>query len=258
MKTLAFAAIAAAGLTVIPAIHADEVDKKTTIKVNETILIPGRTLAPGTYVIKLDRSPSSRNIVRIFNEDQSQLQATILAINNYRLDPSDKTVLRYWETPSGSPPALRAWFAPGDNYGQEFAYPKKLADELARTNNNAKVPYYADDAQVGGNSLENVAVVSEETDTPAPARREISEASPALAPVPQSEGVAERQDPAPAAQTAPAGTLLAQNNPPPQPANGPEAPAAQLPQTATSLGSVLAIGLILLASAAVFRYSRRV
>ena len=49
---------------------------------------------------------------------------TILAIPNYRLQPTGKTVFTFWETPPGQPKALRAWFYPGDNFGQEFAYPK--------------------------------------------------------------------------------------------------------------------------------------
>jgi hypothetical protein len=50
---------------------------------------------------------------------------TILAIPNYRLQVTDKTVFQYWEVPAGQPRALRAWFYPGDNFGQEFAYPKQ-------------------------------------------------------------------------------------------------------------------------------------
>ena len=37
----------------------------------------------------------------------------------------------FWETPPGQPKALRAWFYPGDNFGQEFAYPKSAAVQIA-------------------------------------------------------------------------------------------------------------------------------
>src|SRR6185437_374088 len=37
----------------------------------------------------------------------------------------------FWETPAGVPKAVHAWFYPGDNYGQAFAYPKKLVAQLA-------------------------------------------------------------------------------------------------------------------------------
>jgi hypothetical protein len=48
-------------------------------------------------------------------------------------------VFRFWETPAGKPKAIRAWFYPGDNFGQEFAYPKMKSVEFARTA-NTEVP----------------------------------------------------------------------------------------------------------------------
>jgi hypothetical protein len=54
-----------------------------------------------------------------------------MAIPNYRLKPTGDTQFAYWETPAGVPKAVRAWFYPGDNFGQEFAYPKKLVAQLA-------------------------------------------------------------------------------------------------------------------------------
>jgi len=82
-------------------------------------------------VFKLFESASNRHIVQIFNADGTELQTTILAFPNYRLKPAAKTVLSFWEMPPGQPRALRAWFYPGDNFGQEFAYPKKEAVTIA-------------------------------------------------------------------------------------------------------------------------------
>src|SRR5262249_34567559 len=93
--------------------------------------IPGAVLTPGTYVFKLVDSPANRHIVRVMNEDESKVIATILAIPNYRLQPTGKTELGYWEMPKGNPAALRAWVYPGDNFGQEFAYPKVEAVQIA-------------------------------------------------------------------------------------------------------------------------------
>ncbi len=94
---------------------------------NEPIQVPNKVLPPGTYVMKLLDSPSDRHIVQIFNADENHLFTTILAIPNYRIQPTGKTVFTFWETPPGQPKALRAWFYPGDNFGQEFAYPKSAA-----------------------------------------------------------------------------------------------------------------------------------
>jgi len=120
-------------------VRADEWNKKTVITINESIQVPNLVLAPGTYVIKLLDSPSDRHLVQIYNADETQLLTTIMAIPNYRLQPADKTMLEFWETPPGQPKALRAWFYPGDNFGQEFAYPKREAVTIA-TVTHAPVP----------------------------------------------------------------------------------------------------------------------
>jgi len=78
---------------------------------------------------------SYRHIVQIWNEDGTQLITTILAIPNYRLEPTEETVIKFHERPGDSPDALRAWFYPGDNFGQEFVYPKTRAIQLAQQSN---------------------------------------------------------------------------------------------------------------------------
>ena len=97
----------------------------------------GKVLPAGAYVFKLLDSASNRNIVQIFDKDERHLYATILAIPDYRLKPTDKTVINFEELPSNSPEAIKAWFYPGDEYGQQFVYPHKRAVEIAkRTNQN--------------------------------------------------------------------------------------------------------------------------
>jgi len=116
-------------------VRADPYSKRTVVTLNEPVLIAGVeqvTLQPGKYVIKLLNHPTNRNIVLFYNEKEDHLFATVMAINNYRLFPTEKTVLKYWETPRGNPAALRAWFPPGERWGQEFVYPKGLAVKIAR------------------------------------------------------------------------------------------------------------------------------
>ncbi len=114
---------------------ASEADKRTVITFTEPVIVAGVpvvTLQPGRYVLLLDESYSNRHIVRIFNERQDKLFTTVLAIPNYRLQRTGKTAITLWETPAGNPRALHAWFYPGDNFGQEFVYPKGLAATIAR------------------------------------------------------------------------------------------------------------------------------
>ena len=120
-----------------PNSKADDWDKKTTITFSGPVEIPGvhlhgwGVLPAGTYVFKLLDSRSDRHIVQIFNADESMIYATILAIPNYRLKATDKTVITFNEGIEGRPEALRAWFYPGRNWGEEFVYPKARAMELA-------------------------------------------------------------------------------------------------------------------------------
>lgn len=104
--------------------QADQWDKKTILTIDQPIQVSKTYLEPGTYVFKLLDSQSDRHIVQIFNKDQTHIIDTVLAIPNYRLRPTGKSRFAFWETPAGNAKALRAWFYPGDNFGQEFAYPK--------------------------------------------------------------------------------------------------------------------------------------
>jgi len=112
--------------------RADEWDHATKLTFSEPVEIPGRVLEAGTYWFMLADSQSDRNIVQIWNADRTQLVTTILAIPDYRLQPSGDTVIKFEERPSGSPEAIHAWFYPGDNFGQEFVYPKTRATQLAK------------------------------------------------------------------------------------------------------------------------------
>jgi len=129
------------GLAFSPTAKADAWNRKTVITFSGPVEIPGvhlqgwGVLPAGTYVFKILDSLSDRHIVQIFNRNETIVYATILAIPNYRLRATDKTVMTFRERPAGQPEALRAWFYPGRNWGEEFVYPKAKAIELARVTN---------------------------------------------------------------------------------------------------------------------------
>src|SRR5271155_1888582 len=110
--------------------RADDWNRKTVVTISAPIEIPGvhltgwGILPAGTYVFKVMDSQSDRHIVQIFNQNETVVYATVLAIPNYRLQATSKTVLTFRETPPGQPDVLRAWFYPGKNFGEEFVYPK--------------------------------------------------------------------------------------------------------------------------------------
>jgi hypothetical protein len=132
VKTIfAVFALTLLGATLSVGARADEWNKKTVMTFSQPVEIPGQILPAGTYTFVLADSPSDRHIVQIFNADGSHIIATVLAINNYRLQPTGDTVVKFAERSGDNPEALKGWFYPGDNFGQEFVYPKQRAIELA-------------------------------------------------------------------------------------------------------------------------------
>jgi hypothetical protein len=119
-------------MTLPSSVMADEWNKATKLTFNESVEVPGRVLTAGTYWFTLADSDSDRNIVEIWNADRTRLITTILAIPDYRLRPTGKTVVHFEERPSDAPEAIHSWFYPGDNYGEEFVYPKSRATQLAK------------------------------------------------------------------------------------------------------------------------------
>src|SRR6202795_1884428 len=164
VKTIfAVFALTLLGATLAPGARADEWNKKTVMTFSQPVEIPGQILPAGTYTFVLLDSPSDRHIVQIFNADGSQLITTVLAINNYRLKPSGDTVVKFAERSGDNPEALKAWFYPGGNFGQEFVYSKKRAIELAVIVKEP-VPALADDTDIKSTPI--VAETPEQKEVP--------------------------------------------------------------------------------------------
>ena len=151
--------LALMGVAFSPNAQADAWNRKTVVTFSGPVEIPmvhlkgWKVLPAGTYVFKILNSTSNRHIVQIFNQEQTKVYATILAIPNYRLTATDKTVITFRERPAGQPEALRAWFYPGRKWGEEFVYPKATAMELAKTTNT---PVLFTPAAIEPEALESV------------------------------------------------------------------------------------------------------
>lgn len=183
-----------AGAAFVPSARADEWNKRTILTVNEPIQVPNKVLPPGTYVMKLLDSPSNRHIVQIYDKNEQHLETTVLAIPNYRLEPTGKTQFEFWETPPGQPKALRAWFYPGDNFGQEFAYPKSEAMQIAaETHQQVPTTYAQNESEL---TTARVGTVDEKG-----TEQEIAQNTPPPATTPAPEQPAATPTPAPAPAT---------------------------------------------------------
>jgi hypothetical protein len=217
-------------LLVAPSAKASELDRKTVVKFSGPVEVPGvgaQILPAGTYIFKVLDSPSDRHIVQILSEDGTHVFTTILAIPNFRLKATDKTVITFRERPAGEPEALKAWFYPGREWGDQFVYERSKAIQLATETNEVvlSTPTVLVAAPVevlntapveavnpSGETVETAAVVD------APPAEPV-----AVVPAPAPAPIAEVQAPAPA-----------------------PAPVASLPKTASNLPLIGLAGLLML------------
>jgi hypothetical protein len=186
-------ALTSVGAMFASAAQADEWNKKTVMTFNQPVEIPGQVLPAGTYTVKLLDLASQRHLVEFLDADGVRVIATVLAIDNWRLRPTGDTVVKFAERSGDNPEALKAWFYPGDNFGQEFVYPKQRAIELALA---SKEPVPAIETETLPLDLKTASVVA---------------VTPEQKEVPVTEAIA-TTPPAAAADTAPA-PLVAQTLP---------------------------------------------
>jgi LPXTG-motif cell wall-anchored protein len=223
MKRSAFSLLILIGLMgafMAPLAKADPVYKRTEVTFSEPVEIPGMVLPAGTYVMKLLDPYMDRDIVRFYNAREDHMYKMVFAVRDYRLVPVDHTVITFEERANNAPQAIKEWFPAGENWGEEFVYPK---------------PPIA--AQVPPQQLQ-----------PRP-----TALAPVPAPIPESKPAAPL---APVAQVQPQQppVEIAQAQPSPAPSKPAAAePVKELPKTASNLPIVGLFGGMLLLAGAILR-----
>lgn len=248
---------------------AQPADRSTFVTFSGPVSIPGKTLPAGTYTFRLADSPSDRHIVQIFDKEQTQLFATLLAVPAERNEADGEPVITFRETPSDRPPAVRYWYYAGDKSGNEFVYPRSQAMTIARASGE---PVMAMDTETGD--------VNEWKGTPAPVTAEAETPSATTtAPATTSATAPPTETTEPAAPqpttTQPPTTEPAQPSTAPTPmTSAPEQPAptasrdqtagtsgrsepSELPRTAGELPAVGLIALFAFAGAFALRAARK-
>ena len=216
---LQFVLISSLGALLAPSTaKADPVYKSTTVTFSGPVEIPGTVLFPGTYVIKLLDPYGDSNLVRFYNPDESHMYAMVRAIPDYRVNATEHAVITLEERANGAPQAIKEWFAAGENWGEEFVYPKAKTVAAAQA-------------------------------APPPAQPRRAEVAPAPAPSPAPA-------PAPLAQAQPQSVpvQIAQAQPAPAPARPTTpAPEKELPKTASDLPILGLSGALLVLAGGILR-----
>jgi hypothetical protein len=226
-------------------------DRKTNVTFSGPVSIPGATLPAGTYVFRIADSPANRNIVQIFDKDESKLFATLLAIPAERAEPEGDPVVVFKETPANLPPAVRYWYYAGEKAGNEFIYPRAQAMMIARASGESVPAFDTDSKEVDAWKKGGVTTVTPSTES------QPSSTSTAMPePAPTTIPPAREPEMTPPAPVMSAPSIAASQPESPRPV-GTSGRAKALPRTASELPMVGLIGLFALAAAFGVRAMRR-
>lgn len=259
-------------LTAAP-VSAQPLDKRTLFTFSAPVALPGVTLPPGQYLFRLADPNSIAKVVQVLNADGTKPYGLFFTIPAERLEPPSTPEVRFMETASGTPAAIRTWWYPGERRGYEFIFPKEQARRLAMA---AAQPVLTTDAQTTTTEQTNTADLSrvgssgQETDVnasaaPTPAtptgttqEGQIASSSlaiatpaiPASGSTPVSTSTASAQSPS----TESASTQASQANA--AQTGSPRSGRTQLPRTGSQLPLVAMVGTVTLLSAASLRFWR--
>jgi len=111
-------------ISIAPAL-AQRLDKRTVVTFSAPVRIANTTLDAGQHVFKILDTAVQRDVVQVFNADESKLEATVLANQTSRNWAEDTPQFAFYEAAEGSTPALSTWFGAGDTIGLKFSIPKR-------------------------------------------------------------------------------------------------------------------------------------
>src|SRR4051812_13340259 len=256
------AAVLAAGLS--SPVHADEYTKLTLLTFSGPVDIPGKTLPAGTYRFALADPESGRRVVKVSDKDGTKTLGMFLSIPNQRMTPSDKPVVMFKEAVAGAPPAVQAWFYPGESYGYEFAYPHDQALKIAKASHQP-VLSYTDSSSASASDADREASMKgaevariDENDKPISSDEALKESSERREPVktapgarPSAVGTSGTASAAPASPSAANGAPARATAPAPAPAR------RHLPRTGSELPLLALLGTISLAGGFGLRLARK-
>jgi len=283
------AAAACAGLMLAPAVATGQTpaDRNTKVTFSGPVSIPGKTLPAGTYTFKVADSPTNRHIVQVFDKDDMQLIATLMAVPAEKMEAEGDPVITFKETPADRPPALHYWYYAGEKTGNEFVYPKSQAMAIAQASGEGVMAVDTDSSNIDewkgtpsrvtatgqsptasttGSTASTTSTMSTTSDTTA-AQSQPKPSQPTTQPTttpeptPQSAAPATApQSPATAPTTAPqtsaATTAPAATAQPQHPVGTSGRADAELPHTASGVPAVGLIGLLAVGGALVLRARR--
>jgi hypothetical protein len=108
-------------------------DKRTYFTFSQPVALPGVTLPAGTYMFRLADDTTTRKVIQVSNKEGTQSFAMLHTMPVYRPDAPRDPEVRFMETASGAPIAVRAWWQQGERTGYGFIYSKEQLAALNRS-----------------------------------------------------------------------------------------------------------------------------
>jgi len=145
---------------------AQPLDKRTYFTFSGPVAMPGVTLPSGKYLFRIADVGASGHVVQVLNEDGTKIYGTFFSIAAERPVVPEKPEVRFMETASNNPPAIRTWWYPGQRRGYEFIYPKEQARLLAKTSGPSVLTTQAQStttAQTESKTLTRMSATGQET-----------------------------------------------------------------------------------------------
>ena len=131
LKSIASACVFAV-LAMSTVANAQTADRRTFFTFSQPFTLPGVTLPAGKYLFRIVDETSGRRVVQVLNAEGTQSYAMLTSIPAQRLDAPPNPEIRFMETATGTPAAVKTWWYPGNTSGYEFIYPKDQALKLAK------------------------------------------------------------------------------------------------------------------------------
>jgi hypothetical protein len=271
--TLGAIALSAALAPVAQSQDTADVRRLTILTFTAPVQLPGVTLPAGKYRFEMADINNAAHTVRVLSEDGQKVHATVHTVPSTlpQRDLNDQeTLMMFAERPAGMPQAARQWFYPGRSIGEEFVYPKAEAEAIAKANCTS-VAAEDEGKIVRVEGCEKTAAAPSAAAPTAAARQESTAAAPAAATdtsaaasreeTTTARAEAASQAPSTSATPAPAASAprsetqgsvgtsgQAENQ---RAAQNPPAASrpAELPRTASPLGMLLSLSVLLMVAA---------